>query len=402
MLTYSGLLARYKILTKNNSSENETLGAAYINESIRAICAINGGKWPFLELQETTQTIAGREYVTIPNNIRTVMSFRYVQGDDPNTNTTFIPRVLFDSQAWESVLALHLGNSNWPWFAYQQDRRLLFRPIPSTTGNHIMLRGRANITDLSIADYTTGTITAVPLSISLTGSVASGATSATLNSSWSLPTGDYTMFFDSGEQRIVSLTNAATTCTWDEALTAAATSSTTVGTETGGAIVTGSGTTWTRDMIGRAFRITQTTAANGGDGYWYSIGAYYDATHIGLTTPYEGTAITAGSAAYTIGQVPIIPEAYQMAIIYRAAAIYWSTNNPANPNTELANSYWRLYDNGVEAGLSEEYGGLIGQMKETYGESMEGPYISPMPRDGYGWPGAPYWDPWRDAHGNGL
>jgi|GEM_PF-3116770 len=399
-MTYSTLLSRYKTFTKNNSSDNETLGAAYINDSIRTICSINGGKWPFLEVEETVQTVANQSFVTLPNNIRRVMSFRYTQGDDPETDNTFPTRVIFDSEAWEIVLSTRLGTSNWPYFAYQKDRRLEFRPIPSTTGNLVSLRGRANIIDLSIADYSTGTITSVPLVIALTGAVAAGATSATLNANWALPTGTYTMFFSNSEQRLVTLTNGATTCTWTEALAAAATSSTTVGTATGGAIVTASGTAFTRDMIGRWMRITQTTAANGGDGAWYQIGDFYSATVIGLKTPYEGTALAAATAAYTMGQVPIIPEAYQMAIIYRAAAIYWGVNNPGNPNTELANTYWRLYDGGVEAGLSTEYGGLIGQMMEEASESMEGPYISPLPRDRNDTAqAAPYYWPFQDAQG---
>ena len=371
-----------------------------LNDSIRTICSINGGKWPFLEVEEVVQTIADREYVTIPNNIRRVMSFRYVQGENPNTDANIIPRVIFDSEAWERVLAARLGTSSWPWFAYQKDRQLIFRPIPSQDSNLVALRGRVNITDMSIADYTTGTITSVPYNTTFTGVVADGATSATLSSVWPLATGLYTLVFSNGNERVTALTNGSDAVTWDTPLTSASTASVTIGTETGGSIVTATGTTFTLDMVGRWIRITQTTAANGGDGAWYQVGKYYSATVIGLKTPYQGTAISAGTAAYTLGQVSVLPEAYQLAPVYRACALYWGVNNPGNPNTSLSNHYWRLYDGGVEAGLSKEYGGIIGQMQEEANESMEGPYISPLPRvsDGSGTV-PPYWSPFTQATG---
>ena len=60
--------------------------------------------------------------------------------------------------------------------------------------------------------------------VSLTGSVAVGATSATLSSSWPGPTGPYLVNFSNGLIRIVTLTNSATTATWTTGLQSAATS----------------------------------------------------------------------------------------------------------------------------------------------------------------------------------
>lgn len=399
MLTYTQSLSLYQRYTKNTSTDNQTLGAISLNDSIRTVCSINGGKWPFLEVEEVVQTIADREYVTIPNNIRRVMSFRYVQGDNPNTDANIIPRMVFDSESWERVLAARLGTSSWPTFAYQKDRQLIFRPIPSQDSNLVALRGRLNITDLSIPDYTTGTVTSVPYTTTFTGALADAAVSGTLSSNWSLPTGLYTITFDNTNERVTLLTNGSAAVTWVTPLTSAAGATATFGTATGGSIVTASGTTFTADMVGRWLQITQTTAANGGDNAWYQIGNYYSATQIGLKTPYQGEAITAGTATYTIGQVSPLPEAYQMAPIYRACALYWGVNNPGNPNSTLANYYWRLYDGGVEAGLSKEYGGIIGQMHEEANESQEGPYMSPLPRVGDSNVGVAYYNPFQQASG---
>lgn len=296
---------------------------------MRTICAIGGGKWPFLETEETVATVASQEYVQLPNNIRRVISYRYTDGVDPLTDSTFIPRMVFDPLAWETILAARLGTSNWPWFAYQRDTRLFFQPIPASTGNTVSIRGRVNIKDLSIADVTSVTVTTA--------------------------TTDSTELVVSGGM--------------------------------------------TADFVGRWIRITEITAANGGDGYWYQIGSFTDATHIGLVKPYQGTSIVAGTAACTIGQMSVLPEAYDIAPVYRATALYWGINNPANPNIQLSNMYWRLYDGGVEAGLSKDYGGIIGQMMEESGESMEGAYMSPVfgANDNLG--SVLYWYPWQNATG---
>jgi len=330
MLTYSQSVSTLQQMTKVSTSDttNTALLTQFWNDSIRTICAINGGKWPFLETEEEAATVANQEYVEIPNNIRKVISYRYTDGTDPQTDSTFLPRMVFDPLAWEVILAGRLGTSNWPWFAYQRGSRLYFQPIPATTGNIVTIRGRLNVRDLSIADVTNVTVT--------------------------------------------TATNGSTALTVSGSMTA--------------------------DFVGRWIRITETSAANGGDGEWYQIGTFTNTTTIGLKKKYQGTSIVAGTAACTIGQVPVIPEAYQMAPIYRALAQWLQINDPLH-NEKRINSYWRLYDGGVEAGLSKEYGGFIGQMMEESNESMEGAYVSPVfgTNDSLGQ--IPYWYPWNQASG---
>ncbi len=56
-----------------------------------------------------------------------------------------------------------------------------------------------------------------------TAAPAAGATSATLTSNWTHTTGTYSMIFDTGEYKVVTLTNGATTCTWSGGLAEAQT-----------------------------------------------------------------------------------------------------------------------------------------------------------------------------------
>lgn len=327
MLTYSTALSTLQKITGVNSAntaDSATL-IQFWNDSRRTVANMNGGKWSWLEIEEEVDTVASQDYVEIPNKIRKVMSVRQQNGANP-TDVIYRPRMIFDSGAWDSILARLLGESDVPFFCYQRGQRLYIQPIPDTAGNRVIMRGRLKIRDINIADYSTGTVTAI----------ANGATT-----------------------------------------------------------VTGSGTTWTTSMAGRYIRITETDAAGGGDGYWYEIASVTNSTTIVLKKPYEGTTIAAGSAAYTIGLITYEPEAYQMAPIYRATAQWWDSKE----NMQLSDRYWSLYDGGFEVGKADAPGGMIGQMLQEDGESMEGPYMSPLPRDGFGsdWP--PYYLPYDQATG---
>jgi hypothetical protein len=83
-----------------------------------------------------------------------------------------------------------------------------------------------------------------------------------------------------------------------------------------GTTVTGSGTTWTAAMVGRYIKITS-------NGQWYKIATRTSNTEITIDKPYEGTAIAAGSEAYTIADLPVIPEEFQDLLYYRPAGIYF-------------------------------------------------------------------------------
>jgi hypothetical protein len=394
MRTFTGYLSNYASLT-DSSTSNATLGATLINDSIRTIYNIRGGKWWFLEDTVELQTIAGVRGYEVPNKMRKIM--------DVYTNvaqTIYMPEAVYDPARWKLILAYQLGSSDVPYFYYRNGRKLEFAPIPATDGNVITVRGRLQPSDLTFADYTTGTIVTIPYSTTFTAIVASGATSATLSGAWGFPTGEYQVTFSNDEIRLVTLTSAATTATWDDALTSAATATITVSSDTGGTIITGSGTSWTTGMAGRYIKITATSAANGGDGEWYEIATVYDTTHLALVKAYEGTNIAAGSATYTMGQTSLIPEAYDMAVIYRSVAIYWRDKGS---NTK-ADMFWKLYDGGQESGIlppGAQPGGLIGQMIENETETVEGSYIPPFASTANLVNTGAWWSPWQ-GDGSGF
>lgn len=297
-----------------------------INNSINTICNLQGGKLRFLESTKDMTTVASQESYQIPNGFRKLIDMYIYSGSGSASDTIYMPEMIFDPTKWKLIKAYRLGTSDVPYFTYVENTTFKIQPIPSTTGNLITLRGRLQIRNLSIADYTIGTIT--------------------------------------------SLAN-------------------------GGTAVVGSGTTWTADMVGRYINITQTTATGGGDGFDYEIAAVGSATTLTLVKPYEGTTIAAATATYTIGQCSVIPQAYDVAVVYRSVALYWQKEG----DLARAKTYWMMYDGGKEAGYSNEYGGLILEMLENEGETEEGSYIPPFGTSNNIVSGVPYWFPWSQASG---
>lgn len=326
MKTFTILTNLYGSTINNTTASVTTLGQQFINDSIRTICNLQGGKLRFLESTKEMFTVANQESYLIPNGFRKLIDLYIYSGAGSSTDTIYSPEMIFDPVKWKTVKQYRLGSGSVPYFTYVENQRLNILPIPDTTGNLITMRGRLQVNDLTIPDYTTGAIV----------SIANGATA-----------------------------------------------------------VVGSGTTWTQDMVGRYIQITQTTAPNGGDGFWYQIGLWTDATHIDLLKPYEGRSISAGSATYTIGQCSVIPEAYDVAIVYRAVALYWQQQG----NLPRAKTYWMMYDGGMEAGYRDSYGGLIQQMLDNEGETEEGAYLPPFASTSSTIQTAPYYFPFQLASG---
>jgi len=79
----------------------------------------------------------------------------------------------------------------------------------------------------------------------------------------------------------------------------------------------------TAQMVGRWIRITFSDTANTGDGQWYEIAAIGSATTLTLVRSYGGNAIVAGTAACTIGQMPLLPESFHDTPWKMAASLYW-------------------------------------------------------------------------------
>lgn len=236
----------YGTLTKNASSDNLTLGDQIANDDYQALCAMHD--WPFLERLRTKTTTASTANVALPYDCDQVREVAVIV-----SSYRYTPKLAPDQTFWDQLNESSY-TSDIPEYYYVFGGQLYLWPTPASSGNTINITQKTKVIDLSIADYTTGTI--------------------------------------------LTATNGAVA-------------------------VVGSGTSWTSQMVGRYIKITLANTANTGDGQWYEIAGVTNTTNLTLTRAYGGTSIAAGSAAYTIGQMPLLPEAFHDLPWLYAAGQYW-------------------------------------------------------------------------------
>ena len=275
MKSFTELQNLFGSLVNNTSASNLTLGNQLMNDAYRRICA--SFDWPFLIAQTTISTSAGTQFYDLPYNYDRLIDVDVTQG-----STRYTP-LLAPSQDFWSRLNMNTNvQSNIPSYFFVLNGRIGFYPIPSTTtSGAISVSYRQRIPNLSVADYTTGT---------------------------------------------VAVTNGSTT-------------------------VTGSGTSWSAPMAGRWIKIDQSnTGGASGDGIWYQISSVTNSTTIVLAKAYSGTTVT-GSGTYTIGDVSLLPEAYQDLPVYWAAYVYFSSVQPERNQSPL---FKQMYDENL-ARLVKDY-----------------------------------------------
>lgn len=142
----------------------------------------------------------------------------------------------------------------------------------------------------------------------------------------------------------------------------------------GTATIVGTSTNWNQSMAGSYIQIASAQQNNAGDNLWYQISPTLPitGTQLFLTATYKGTAITSGTAAYIIGQMPVLPENYHIMPVYWAAANYWRLNGN---NIPKAQEYERLYKEKLTT-LERDFGEKSTNPKLDNGV-MEIPIINP-------------------------
>lgn len=133
----------------------------------------------------------------------------------------------------------------------------------------------------------------------------------------------------------------------------------------GSAIVTNSSAVFTPAMVGRWLTVTDTTVP--GQGYWYRVTGYTDASNLTLGTsngqPVLWNNATATPATYVIGETPELPEELHSILAWGTASDFYGgmRKDPAN-QILYDNLFWtgNAKNDQRELGKSQNLGGLIG------------------------------------------
>lgn len=106
----------------------------------------------------------------------------------------------------------------------------------------------------------------------------------------------------------------------------------------------------TTQMGGFWIRPTFSTTVNTGDGVWYELASVASTTAATLVRAYGGTSIAAGTAACTIAQMPLLPEAFHDLPEIYASWRYWMKEKD-----ERATGFASMLNEGV-SNLFTSYG----------------------------------------------
>ena len=295
MKSFNEIYQELQDITGETSAAQLVIFKRHINDTDKLVSA----KAPFLCLETTATktTVASQEGYQIPNTIQKIRSVKITLAG----GTIYRPRPVEDPRYWEYLQSLQAGDSDATRLFMKQGNQILLWPEPATTGSTITIRGQRRLRDLSLADYTTGNISAATLT--------------------------------------------------DET-------------------ITGSSTAWATNAVGNWIRIDYTY----GDFQWYEISSITSITALELVKPYEGVTFTGQAETYKIGEFSYIPGEYHPLLIYRPLAIYYA----GLEDTANSDRYWRMYDGGKEAGLSDRTGGMLKNMMTEELSRNEGVYVEPL------------------------
>lgn len=279
MFTYTSRRNLAGKLTGDSSAENLAILDTLLNEADREV--ITAKPWPFLQRSRTQGTDTSNIHY-LPADCVKVLNITVTSG-----STKYTPKRVQTREEWDRLTQSTNTTSDTPEAYFVFGKTFSFYPAPSTsTAGAVTLNYKRGQRDLTIADYTTQGI--------FTASYLPPADSP-----------DFTPTSVTTSSQIVGLT-----------------------------------TTWTTSMAGRYLRINESNTNNKGDGQWYEIASVESATELTLVTPYQGTSISGGNASYTIGQVSIIPEEFQMVPMYRAIENYFTYIQPETERaTQAKNNY---------------------------------------------------------------
>lgn len=342
MLSFTEMQTLYQNLINDTSANALTVGNTYINLTYKNI--LNSRNWDFTEKLYTFTTVAQQQEYDFPNDYRKINAVTLQVGA-----VKYVLRECPSRKYWEQLNQVRLTSNFAQWY-YVYNGKINIWPLPSQTGLTCYLDYKINTKDLTLSDYTTGTITTLANnSVTVTG-FGSTWTSA-MSERWlklnesSGGDGNWYKIAKTGKMISVAINNGGTgyvvgnisyiTGGTAQVLITTVSSGIVTGVsliDNGSGYISGTGTA-TTNFSGSGTGLTLNTTA-----------AAITATQLYLDKPYQGDSISAGSVTYQIGQLSILPEGYQELPVYGACKM-WAIQR----DVEKFNFFKGLHDELYEA-----------------------------------------------------
>jgi len=162
MKSYTVLRGLFGSFTGDTATATLTLGDQLINDWHRKLIK----KFRLDEITDSTKsTVASTQFYNLPFNCQKLFSVYITIG-----TAKYYPVEAQDRASWDKLNQTTSDTGDGPTVFYIENKRIGFYPIPLTAGYVITFVFKKRIKDLSIADYTTGSIvTATNGSASIVG-----------------------------------------------------------------------------------------------------------------------------------------------------------------------------------------------------------------------------------------
>jgi len=138
-------------MANNNSATSLTLFDELLNDAIRSITTLQAWKW--MQTSTTDVTVADQQFYNLPNDLEKLLNITITVG-----SYLWQPREITSREQWDAINQVTDFESDYPQYYFIFENQVGIFPTPSTADYVITLRFQKRIADLSVADYTTGTV----------------------------------------------------------------------------------------------------------------------------------------------------------------------------------------------------------------------------------------------------
>jgi len=122
-----------------------------LNDAIRSITTLQAWKW--MQTTSTDVTVAEQQFYNLPNDLEKLLNVTITVG-----SYLWQPREITSREQWDAINQVTDFESDYPQYYFIFENQVGIFPTPSTADYVITLRFQKRIADLSVADYTTGTV----------------------------------------------------------------------------------------------------------------------------------------------------------------------------------------------------------------------------------------------------
>lgn len=185
-------------IINNSDSDNILWASEVINDTLRYLTQ----KYYFNERSFTTTTVAQQQFYDLPYNVKKLINVTVNIG-----GILWIPKECPSRDYWDSLNVIQFYQ-DFPSFFFVYNNQVGLFPNPASSGNTITMNYKIRLRDLSVADYTTGTVSVTSGSATVIGSGTSWYNDMVGRWLYITPTSSNTTSGDGGWYQIESVASA--------------------------------------------------------------------------------------------------------------------------------------------------------------------------------------------------